>query len=182
MSIHRRVYVGNIPYSCSKLELTRHMSAVGEISRINILTNEIGQPRGKAIIEYVSEEAAQRAVLELNKTTVDGRAIIVKENENYQVQVKKPPSPRYAANAGQIYFTNLPLSVTWQQLKDVCTQVGPVQRAEVPLTTTGVSKGMGLVYFEKYTDALEAVKLLNGAVFNDRRVQVFLDSKTFTQA
>lgn len=173
MSSHRRVYVGNIPYACSKAELTKHMERVGEISRIHILTNEIGHPRGKAIIEYVTAEAVDRAVQELNKSLLEGRALIVKADEI--CSRKKSASPRPSLS-GIVSFNNLPLSVTPQQLKDVCRQAGPVQGCEVPLDHSGRSKGQGVVAFERYEDALQAVRLFNGAVFNDRRVSAVLQS------
>ena len=173
MSARRRVYVGNIPYSCSKAELTRHMERVGEISRIHILTNEIGHPRGKAIIEYEAADAVDRAVLELNKSLLEGRVLIVKADE--ACPRKKSVSPRPAL-PGIVSFSNLPLSVTSQQLRDVCKQAGPVQGCEVPLDHSGRSRGQGVVAFEHYEDALQAVRLFNGAVFNDRRVSADLQS------
>jgi len=147
------------------------MQQAGEVQHVTILTSDSGCPRGKAIVEFGSEEAAERALEMLNKSVLEGRQIVVKEDDTYAH--KKPTSPRPA----QLHFSNLPLSVTWQQLKDVCREIGPVVRSEVILDRSGTSRGLGHVLFERYEDALQAYHLLNGAVFNDRRVQAALESK-----
>jgi len=163
--------VGNIPYSVSKNELTRHMQQAGEVLHVTILTSDSGCPRGKAIVEFSTEEATDRALATLNKSVLEGRQIVVKEDDTYVH--KQPASPRPA----QLHFSNLPLSVTWQQLKDVCREIGPVVRSEVVLDRSGTSRGLGHVLFERYEDALQACQLLNGAVFNDRRVQAVMEGK-----
>ena len=149
------------------------MERAGDISRIHILTNEIGHPRGKAIIEYATAEAAERAVLELNKSLLEGRVLIVKEDEAFPRKQSISPHP---SAPGVVSFSNLPLSVTPQQLRDVCRQTGPIQGCEVPLDHSGMSRGQGIVAFERYEDAIQAVRLLNGAVFNDRRVTAVLQT------
>lgn len=167
----RWVYVGNIPYSVSKTELAHHMQKAGDVLHVTLLTSDSGCPRGKAIVEFTTDEAAERAIATLNKSLVEGRQIVVKEDDTFAQ--KKPATSKPA----QLHFSNLPLSVTWQQLKDVCREIGPVVRSEIILDRSGTSRGQGHVLFERYEDAVQACSLLNGAVFNDRRVQAALEAK-----
>lgn len=58
----------------------------------------------------------------------------------------------------QIYVTNLPYSVGWQDLKDLFRNAGNVLRADVQTGYDGRSKGTGVVLFESAADAQNAYK------------------------
>ncbi|CAG9326863.1 unnamed protein product [Blepharisma stoltei] len=174
-SENKRVFVGNVPYSLSKAELQLHMERAGEVIRVDLFLDEMKYSRGCGIVEYCTYSDAQRAVSILNHSVLMGRTITVKEDDTYgSSRNRRSPSPK--PQPCQIRIKNMPPSVTWQQLKDVCREIGNVTRADLSLDRNGKSKGSGIVTFEKPEEAKEALRLLNGAIFNDREVFVYLDS------
>lgn len=76
----RKLYVGNLAYSVSEQSLQETFSQVGTVESANLITDrDTGQSKGFGFVEMSSEGEAQRAIQELNGTTIDGRAINVNE-------------------------------------------------------------------------------------------------------
>lgn len=64
----RSVYIGNVDYGATPLELQQHFSGTGVVERVTIMTNKVtGQPKGFAYLEFSLPEGARQAV-----TTLDG--------------------------------------------------------------------------------------------------------------
>src|SRR5687768_3153167 len=76
-----RLYVGNIPYNCSDLDLRTLFGSNGrQVTEVKIVTDrETGQSRGFAFVEMAKPDEAAAAVTELNGTQMGGRAIVVNE-------------------------------------------------------------------------------------------------------
>jgi RNA recognition motif-containing protein len=50
----------------------------GNVTSVNIITDKFSnRPRGFAFVEMETEEAAQKAITELNGTQLEGRALVV---------------------------------------------------------------------------------------------------------
>lgn len=160
-----KVFFANFPFSMSQAEVASFLEQVGQVNHIEIFVNDQGTSRGCGIAEFNSSAQATEAVRRLNTSRVQGRSITIKPDDNSKART---PSQKSFA----LFVYNLPLTVTWQQLKDVFREVGPVLRADVAVDRLGKSLGRGTVFFEKLTDAEEAVRVLNGAFFNTNRVRV----------
>ena len=75
-----RIYVGNLPYSATNEQLTQLFSAFGEVSETTIITDRnTGQAKGFAFVQMTQEDAARAAIVALDGTTLDNRAIRVNE-------------------------------------------------------------------------------------------------------
>jgi RNA recognition motif-containing protein len=76
-----RLYVGNIPYGTSDVELRNLFGQNGRaVTEVKIVTDrETGQSRGFAFVEMANKEDAQAVINELNGTTMGGRSIVVNE-------------------------------------------------------------------------------------------------------
>ncbi|KAL6642669.1 hypothetical protein ACP70R_020850 [Stipagrostis hirtigluma subsp. patula] len=72
----RSIYVGNVDYGCSPEEIQQHFQFCGTVNRVTILTDNFGQPKGFAYVEFVEVEAVQNALL-LNETELHGRLVKV---------------------------------------------------------------------------------------------------------
>ncbi|KAK0724781.1 hypothetical protein B0H67DRAFT_641287 [Lasiosphaeris hirsuta] len=75
----------------------------------------------------------------------------------------------------QIYISNLPYTVGWQDLKDLFRQAartGGVIRADVHLGQDGRPKGSGIVVFESPDDARNAIQQFNGYDWQGRLLEV----------
>ncbi|KAG7284135.1 hypothetical protein NEMBOFW57_010496 [Staphylotrichum longicolle] len=83
-------------------------------------------------------------------------------------------NPGMAGGAGgrQIYVSNLPFNVGWQDLKDLFRQAGGVIRADVHLGPDGRPKGSGIVVFESPDDARNAIQQFNGYDWQGRMLEV----------
>src|SRR5690348_2870775 len=60
----------------------------------------------------------------------------------------------------RVFVTNLSYKTRWQALKAHMLQAGPVVRADILTTSSGRSKGSGLVEFETVAAATSAIETL----------------------
>jgi len=75
-----RLYVGNLSFNTTELELREAFSQCGTVSETKLVTErETGRPRGFAFVEMGSEQDAKRAIDELNGRELGGRALAVNE-------------------------------------------------------------------------------------------------------
>ncbi len=83
----KKLYVGNLPYSVTETALRDMFAAAGEVASVSIITDrETGRAKGFAFVEMASDEAAQKAISQLNGKAIDGRSINVAE--------ARPQAPR----------------------------------------------------------------------------------------
>ena len=74
-----RLYVGNLSYSITELDLRELFAGLGTVTDAKIITDrETGRPRGFGFIELSSADAA-RAIQALNGKDFEGRALKVNE-------------------------------------------------------------------------------------------------------
>lgn len=84
-------------------------------------------------------------------------------------------SSRSSQPGCKIFVSNLPFSMTWQQLKDKCKDSGlRVVRAEIQ-EQEGRSKGMGTAEFDSPEEAQRAIKNLHGSMVDGREMRAKLD-------
>ncbi|MES1165263.1 MAG: RNA-binding protein [Verrucomicrobiota bacterium] len=78
-----RLYVGNLPYTVTELDLRELFAGLGTVTDAKIITDrETGRPRGFGFIEMATEDEARKAIEELNGRDVQGRQVAVKEAED----------------------------------------------------------------------------------------------------
>jgi RNA recognition motif-containing protein len=78
-----RLYVGNLSYSITELDLRELFAPLGTVTDAKIITDrETGRPRGFGFIEMSTDEEAKKAIDELNGRDVQGRQVAVKEAED----------------------------------------------------------------------------------------------------
>ncbi len=89
----RKLYVGNLPYSTDQQSLETTFANCGTVDSVNVITDrDTGQSKGFAFVEMSSDSEAQRAIQELNGSSLDGREIKVNE--------AKPRAPRGGGGGG----------------------------------------------------------------------------------
>ncbi len=77
------IFIGNMSYKTTTQTLEKAFKNYGEIAAIRIATGQDGRPRGFAHIDFVTEEARDKA-LEKNGKQLDGRELRVDKSENKQ--------------------------------------------------------------------------------------------------
>jgi len=76
----RRLYVGNLSFGTTELELREVFSQYGTVAETKIVTErETGRPRGFAFVEMGSDGEAKEAIDQLNGRELGGRALTVNE-------------------------------------------------------------------------------------------------------
>jgi len=76
----RKLYVGNLPYSATEQVLIETFSQYGTVDSANIITDrDSGQSKGFGFVEMSSDSEAQKAIQELDGSTLDDRQIKVNE-------------------------------------------------------------------------------------------------------
>ncbi len=76
----RKVFVGNLSFSIGEEELRQLFAQKGGVESVTVMRDAAtGRSRGFAFVEMSSDEAAQKAIAELNGYSVDGRNLTVNE-------------------------------------------------------------------------------------------------------
>jgi RNA recognition motif-containing protein len=89
----RKLYVGNLPYSATEQTLRETFGRCGTIDSVTMVTDRhTGQSKGFGFVEMSSNSEAQRAIQELNGSTLGDRQIKVNE--------AKPKAPRGGGYGG----------------------------------------------------------------------------------
>ena len=127
---------------------------------------------------YASRRDAQRAIAELNDTTLMNRMIFVREDRegsdmgSYNLVTG---GGGYVGNSRRVYVGNLSWDAQWQDLKDHMR--GPNQdlnvlHADIMLEPNGRSKGCALVEYQTVDAARFAIQMLNDTELMGRRIFV----------
>jgi RNA recognition motif-containing protein len=75
-----RLYVGNLSYGTTELELRELFAQVGTVADAKVVMDrETGRPRGFAFVEMGTAEEALKAIEQFNGRELDGRALNVNE-------------------------------------------------------------------------------------------------------
>ena len=76
----RRLYVGNLSYATTELELRELFGEIGPVTEVKVvMERDTGRPRGFGFVEMGNERAARAAVEKLNGREFGGRGINVSE-------------------------------------------------------------------------------------------------------
>ncbi|KAJ2899937.1 hypothetical protein MKZ38_002736 [Zalerion maritima] len=197
----RRVYVGNLSYDVKWHHLKDFMRQAGEVLFADVLLLPNGMSKGCGIVEYATRDQAQNAVATLSNQNLMGRLVYVREQDR-EAEPRffgQGGTPRggfgggmgaqggyggggggYGAPGGmggsrQIYISNLPFTIGWQDLKDLfrqATRSGTVIRADVHMGHDGRPKGSGIVLFESPDDSRNAIQQFNGYDWQGRILEV----------
>jgi RNA recognition motif-containing protein len=75
-----RLFVGNLPYSATDVDIRQHFGTVGDPIQVVIPTDrDTGRPRGFAFVDYDDRGVAERAIQQLHGQPFKGRPLSVSE-------------------------------------------------------------------------------------------------------
>jgi cold-inducible RNA-binding protein len=75
----KRIYVGNLSYQTTEGDLSNLFEQVGQVDSVNVITDrDTGRSKGFAFVE-MSNDDADKAIVQFNGTEIDGRALTVNE-------------------------------------------------------------------------------------------------------
>src|SRR5216684_2219922 len=74
-----RLYVGNLPYSCSEEDLKNLFADFNTTSVKLVIDRETGRSKGFGFVDIDSKDEAQNAIQALDKKVVEGKTLVVNE-------------------------------------------------------------------------------------------------------
>lgn len=90
------IYVSNLSFNVQDEDLKSYFAEYGEVSSAKVITDKFTQrSKGFGFVEMPDEEAAKKAIEELDGATVDGRGI--------KVMVARPKEERSSNGGGGGY-------------------------------------------------------------------------------
>ena len=79
----KKLFVGNLSWNTADAELSDAFGRFGEITEAKVITDRnTGRSRGFGFITFEDTEAADKAISEMNGTSLDGREITVNEAQD----------------------------------------------------------------------------------------------------
>ena len=73
----RKVFVGNLKYSVSEVDLVILFAKFGKIDEIFMMREEDGQSKGSAFIIFGSQKSASQAIIQLQGVVFCGRRLVI---------------------------------------------------------------------------------------------------------
>jgi len=97
-----RLFVGNLSYNVTELELKEAFTSEGiEVRSVRVACErETGRPRGFAFVETATDEGAKQAIEKLGGHLIQGRALIIEEAQARPA----PGAPRPGGPSGPPRF------------------------------------------------------------------------------
>jgi RNA recognition motif-containing protein len=90
-----RLFIGNLPYDATDVELRGHFAPVGTPLQILVpVDRETGRPRGFAFVEFAEREVAEEVINRFNGQPFKGRPLAVSEA---RAREDRGPGPRPAS-------------------------------------------------------------------------------------
>ena len=74
------IYVGNLSYKVRESDLKEVIEEYGQVDSCKIIIDrDTRKSKGFAFVEMADDDAAKKAIAELNGAELDGRTMVVKE-------------------------------------------------------------------------------------------------------
>ena len=90
------IFVGSLPFKIEEADVKELFEAFGEVSSVKLINDrETGRSKGFGFVEMPDDEAAKKAIADLNGTDVGGRSIVVNQAEE-----RKPNTDRRGGGGG----------------------------------------------------------------------------------
>ena len=78
-----KVYVGNLPFTVDDAKLKEIFAKFGDIEEATVIKDKFsGRSKGFGFVTFKDDEAAKKAIAELNEKEVEGRQVKVNEAKN----------------------------------------------------------------------------------------------------
>jgi RNA recognition motif-containing protein len=91
------IYVSNLSFAVVDEDLKSYFAEYGEVTSAKVIMDKYtNRSKGFGFVEMTDEEAAQKAIAELDGATVDGRAIKVMVAKPKEERPARPARPSYS--------------------------------------------------------------------------------------
>ena len=81
----KKIYVGNLSFQTTETELSDMFAEIGQVESVQIITDrDTGRSKGFGFVQMVDDDAAEKAIEQLNGKSVGGRNLTVNEAKPQQ--------------------------------------------------------------------------------------------------
>ena len=93
--MNKKLFIGGLSWNTSEARLRETFEQFGDLDDIRIITDrETGRSRGFGFVTFAEEESAQKAIAEMDGSSLDGRNIKVNEAEEKPRRSNHQRGPR----------------------------------------------------------------------------------------
>ncbi|PIA43523.1 hypothetical protein AQUCO_01900128v1 [Aquilegia coerulea] len=152
------LFVKNLSESIDNVKLHEIFSKYGKILSCKVATLLDGMSKGFGFVQFESEESAEKAIENLNGSTVAGKEIYV----GHFVKRNDRGLPNPEVEYTNLYIKNLDLDMTEELLQEKFSEFGKISKLTILKDSNGNSKGVAFVNFETPDNAKRAMEEING--------------------
>mmetsp|Transcript_5887 Transcript_5887/g.7440 ORF Transcript_5887/g.7440 Transcript_5887/m.7440 type:complete len:365 (-) Transcript_5887:1377-2471(-) len=158
-----KIYIGNLNFDTTEEDLSAAFAAYGNVMDCFLPTDYEGNPRGFGFVS-MDEEAAAKAIEELNGTELDGRTLTVNKS--------LPKGQKATPKQIKLYVGNLSWGTEESTLRELFEEYGKVVDCYSPVDReTGQHRGFAFVTMDP-DDALRAADETDGYELDGRILRV----------
>ncbi|XP_015109002.1 probable RNA-binding protein 19 [Diachasma alloeum] len=165
------LFVKNLNFSTDEETLKKYFSKCGRLHYASVTTkkdpNNPGQKlsMGYGFVRYKFKSDADRALKELQSTTLDGKTLELKRSErtlNSDVSTTKKTSKVGEQTGTKILIKNIPFQANADEITELFKAFGELKAVRLPKKLMGQEKHRGFGFVEYYTksDSKRAFKAL----------------------
>ncbi|XP_050698872.1 probable RNA-binding protein 19 [Eriocheir sinensis] len=157
------VYVKNLNFSTTEEILKQHFERVGAISSV-LIARRRGESQGYGFVQFLRRADAQKALREMNESTLEDHTLQIKLSEKTLVTTLK--SARRMHDAGKqtsskILVKNIPFQATPKEVRQLFVTFGELKSVRLPQKPGSTEhRGFGFVDFVSREDAKKAFEAL----------------------
>ncbi|KAJ6652162.1 hypothetical protein lerEdw1_013146 [Lerista edwardsae] len=146
--------VNYLPQNMTQDELRSLFSSIGEVESAKLIRDKVaGHSLGYGFVNYVTAKDAERAINTLNGLRLQSKTI--------KVSYARPSSE--VIKDANLYISGLPRTMTQKDVEDMFSRFGRIINSRVLVDqTTGLSRGVAFIRFDKRSEAEEAISNFNG--------------------
>ncbi|KAL7160660.1 hypothetical protein ABFS83_01G111800 [Erythranthe nasuta] len=175
----RKLFVLNLPWSFSVVEIKKLFGECGVVDDVEIIKQKDGKSRGFAFVTMATGEEAQAAILKYDSHELSDRIIRVEFAKQFKRPIRTSESVVSSSSipAGEtrhkLYVSNLGWKVRSTDLREFfSSKFKPLSIKVVFDSPSGKSAGYGFVSFATKEEADSAISQLNGTELLGRPVRL----------
>ncbi|XP_041994090.1 polyadenylate-binding protein 2-like [Salvia splendens] len=159
------LYVGDLEVNVTDSQLYDLFSSMGDVVSVRVCRDLTSRRSlGYGYVNFGNSQDAERALMELNFTPLNGKPIRVMYSH-------RDPSVRRSGN-GNIFIKNLDMDIDHKALHETFSSFGTILSCKVATNSSGQSLGYGFVQYATEESAQKAIEKLNGMLLNGKQVYV----------
>ncbi|KAJ1966200.1 Protein phosphatase PP2A regulatory subunit B [Dipsacomyces acuminosporus] len=164
------IFIKNLDPSIDNKALHDTFAAFGDILSCKVATDENGNSRGYGFVHYETNEAADRAIENVNGMLLNDSKVFVGHHVPRRERQSRLDELR--TRFTNVYVKNLAQDVDDKALEELFSKYGEITSAVIQRDEEGNSRGFGFINFEDHEAAMKAVEELHDTEVHGEKIFV----------